>query len=89
MLEVLEFDVRVDLGGVEVAVAEQLLHVADAGAATQEMRGAAVTKGMHRGFHFRLQSIVADAVGDHLIREATASYRQPQGRRRGDPGGPR
>jgi hypothetical protein len=33
LLEVLEFDVGVDLRGVEVAVAEELLDVADAGAA--------------------------------------------------------
>jgi hypothetical protein len=31
------------------------------------MRGAAVTKGVRRGFEFNLESVVADAVGDHLI----------------------
>ena len=77
----------VDFRGAEVAVAEELLHVADAGAATQEMRGAAMTKGVHRGLEFNLQSVVADAVSDHLIRETTARDREPQCRRRCDPGG--
>ena len=72
MLEVLEFDVRVDLGGVEIAMAEQLLDVAQAGAATQEMRRARMTESVHTGFHFRLQSVVTDTVGDHLIREPAA-----------------
>lgn len=46
MLEVLEFDVGVDLGGVQVAVAEELLDVADAGAATEEMSRARMTEGV-------------------------------------------
>lgn len=62
----------VDFRGVEVAVAEQLLDVTDAGAATQEMRRAAVTEGMHRGFDFRLQRVVADAVGDAAVTELTS-----------------
>ena len=47
LLQVLEFDVRVDFRGVQIAVAEELLDVADAGAATQEMRGAAMAEGVH------------------------------------------
>ena len=66
-------------------MAEQLLHVANAGATTQEMRRAAVTKGVHGGPHFGLQSVVTDAVGDHLIRETTAGDGEPERRRRGDP----
>ena len=69
MLEALEFDVSVELRGMEVAMSEQLLHVAQAGAATQEMRRAAVAESVHTGFHFGLQSVVADALRDHLIRE--------------------
>ncbi|MCU1264532.1 MAG: hypothetical protein JWM21_850 [Acidobacteria bacterium] len=80
LLEVLEFDVSVDLRGVQGAVAEQLLDVTDAGAATQEMSGARVAEGVHRGSEFRLQSMVADALGDHLIRETTAGDWQPQSR---------
>ena len=82
MLEVLEFDVRVEFGGVEVAVAEQLLHVPEAGAATQEMRRARVAKRMHRGLHFSLQSVVTNAVSDHLIRQAPAGDSEPERRRR-------
>ena len=62
----------VEFRGIEVAMAEQLLHVAQAGAATQEMRRAAVPESVHRSFHFGLQSVVANAVGDHLIRETAA-----------------
>src|SRR5713226_191158 len=79
--EVLDFDVSVDFRGAEVAVAEELLDVPDAGAAAQEMRRAAVAEGVHRGFEFNLDSIVADAVGDHLIRETTAGDGEPQCRR--------
>ena len=72
LLEVLEFDVGVDLRRVQVAVAEELLHVADAGAATQEMSGAAVAEGVDCGFEFNLDSVVANALGDHLIRQTAA-----------------
>jgi hypothetical protein len=72
--------VGVDLGGVQVAVAKQLLDVADAGASTQEMRRARVAEGVDRRSEFRLQSIVADAVCDHWIRETAAGDGEPQGR---------
>ena len=62
----------VDLGGVEVAVAKELLDVTHAGAATQEMSRARLAKGVDRGFEFNLESVVADAVGDHLIGETVA-----------------
>ncbi len=38
-----------------------MLHVADAGAGAQQMRRAAVTKGVRRGLEFNLESVVADA----------------------------
>ena len=57
---------------------QELLHVPDAGATTQEMSRAAVAERVHIGLEFNLQSVVADAVGDHLIRQATASNREPQ-----------
>lgn len=44
----------VDLGGVEVAMAEQLLHVTDAGAGAQQMRCAAMAEGVRRGLEFSL-----------------------------------
>jgi hypothetical protein len=59
-------------------VAQQLLHVADAGAGAQEMSRAAVTKGMRRGFNFNLESVVADAIGDHLIRKTTPGDGKPK-----------
>lgn len=62
-----EFQMRVDFRAVQVAMPEELLHVPQAGAATQQMRRARETKGVHRGFHSSLQRIVADALGDHLI----------------------
>jgi hypothetical protein len=46
-LEILDCDVSVELRGVELAVAEQLLHMTDAGAAAQEMRRATVTESVH------------------------------------------
>ena len=46
LFEVLEFELRVDLRGVEIAVAQELLDVTNAGAATQKMCGAAMTKGV-------------------------------------------
>ena len=85
MFKVLKFEMRVDLSGVQITMAQELLDVTNTGAAAQEMSGAAMAKGVHRGLEFSLQSTVADAVGDHLIRETTAGYREPQGRRRGDP----
>ena len=51
---------RVDFGGVQIAVTQQLLHVPEAGAATQQMRRATVTKGVYRGLYCGLQSVVAD-----------------------------
>ncbi|HJP91196.1 MAG TPA: hypothetical protein VJ875_04520 [Pyrinomonadaceae bacterium] len=33
---------------------------------------ASVTKGVHRGFHFRLQGVVADALADHYVRKTVA-----------------
>ena len=47
LFEVLKFDVRVDFRGVQIAMAKKLLHVTNAGAATQKMSRAAVTKGVH------------------------------------------
>jgi hypothetical protein len=41
------------------------------------MRRARVTKGVCGGLHSGLQRIVANAVGDHLIGETTASYCEP------------
>ena len=73
-LQVLKFEVRVDFRRAEITVAKQLLHVPDAGAAAQQMRRAGVAKGVHAGFDFRLQSVVANALRDHLIRETTAGY---------------
>ena len=58
LFQVLKLDVSVDLGRVEVTVAKQLLHVPDAGAATQEMSHAAMAKGVHRGFEFNLPGVV-------------------------------
>jgi hypothetical protein len=72
LLEVLEFEMRVEFGGVEVAMAEQLLHVPETGATTQQMRCARVPKGVHGGLHFGLQSVVADALGDHHVRKTTS-----------------
>lgn len=46
MLEVLEFEVRVDLSGVEVAMAEEMLHMPQAGAAAKKMSRTGVTKGV-------------------------------------------
>ena len=66
-LQVLQFQMRVDFPGAETPVAEQLLDVPDAGTAAQKMSGAAVTKGVHRGFEFSLQSVVGNALRDHLI----------------------
>lgn len=63
---------RVDFRSAEVPVSQELLHVPDTGAATQEMRRAAMTEGVDCGFEFNLESIVADALGDHLVQETTA-----------------
>ena len=73
-LQVLEFEVRVDFRAVEITVAQQLLHVPHAGAAAEKMRRAVMTLSVLGGFQFSLQRVVADAVGDHLIRQATAGY---------------
>ena len=70
LFEVLKFEVGVELRRIQVTMAEQLLHVTDAGAGAQEMRCARVTKGVRRDPQSGLQSIVANAVGDHLIRAA-------------------
>ena len=46
LFEVLKFEVSVDFGGVEITMAQELLDVTNAGTATQEMRRAAVPKGV-------------------------------------------
>ena len=81
LFEVLEFEVGVELRRIQVPMAEQLLDVTEAGAATQEMRRAAVPKGVNRGLYCGLQSVVANALGDHYVRETTASDSEPQRRR--------
>jgi len=72
LFEIRKFEVRVDFGGVQITMAQELLHVTNAGAATQKMSRAAVTKGVDAGFEFNLKSVVTDTVGDHLIRETMA-----------------
>src|SRR5687768_18413055 len=44
--ELLHGDVRVDLGGGEAGVAEELLYVAEVGAAVEEVRGEGVAQGV-------------------------------------------
>src|ERR1700752_537604 len=51
LLQVPEFKMCVDFRGVQVAVAQQLLHLPETGAATQQMRRARVTKGVCGGLH--------------------------------------
>ena len=65
---------RVDFRRAEVPVAKQLLHVPNAGATAKKMSRTGVTKGVRRGLEFSLQSVVTDALGDHLIGETTAGY---------------
>ncbi len=68
-LEVSGVEVRVDLGRAQVAAAEQLLNVADAGAVTQEVRRAAVAEGVDVGFYLGGVGVGFDALLDHHVRE--------------------
>ena len=54
ILETVDGDMRVDLGGGEACVAEQFLHIADVGTCVQKVRGEGVTEGM--GCDFRGES---------------------------------
>jgi len=63
---------RVDFSGVEIAMAEELLDVTNAGPATQEMSRARVAEGVNCSFEVSLDCVVADAVGDHLIGKTMA-----------------
>ena len=68
-----KFDVRVDFRGVQIKVAHELLDVTQTSAATQQMRRARVTKVCAEAFTAVCKSVVADAIGNHLIGETTAS----------------
>ena len=70
--------VQIDLGGVQAAMAEQSLNVADAGAVTQQVSGARVTKGVDVCFYLDVSGVSFDTLLDHHVREFVAGARQPE-----------
>src|SRR2546425_4336180 len=66
--EVLGVQVQIDLRRVQAAMPQQSLNVPDAGAVTQQVRGARVAERVDAGFYLGGSGVSFDALLDHHVR---------------------